>query len=213
MVVQSLLQGVLLGLGAAVPIGPVNVEIARRTLRSGFRAGFVLGCGAVTVDITYALLSSLSLAPLLVRPMVQAVLGTGGIALLLYLTTLCFISMVRSLRAAGSPLDEPVAPSVRSGYVTGFFMTLLNPLTLAFWFLVVPATAGRVGDGSGWVLMVVCGGVFLGTISWVVSFSGLLAWAGRFRRNWWIVAADATGGLILLGFALAAGWAMLYRRP
>ena len=31
------LKGVILGLGAAVPIGPVNVEIARRTLR-GHRA-------------------------------------------------------------------------------------------------------------------------------------------------------------------------------
>ena len=32
-------NGVLIGLGAAVPIGPVNVEIARRTLRSGWAAG------------------------------------------------------------------------------------------------------------------------------------------------------------------------------
>ena len=28
-------NGLLLGLGAAAPIGPVNVEIARRTLRHG----------------------------------------------------------------------------------------------------------------------------------------------------------------------------------
>ena len=38
-----LLQGILIGLGAAVPIGPVNVEIARRTLRGGFLAGLFLG--------------------------------------------------------------------------------------------------------------------------------------------------------------------------
>ena len=30
-----LLRGILLGLGAAVPIGPVNVEIARRALAAG----------------------------------------------------------------------------------------------------------------------------------------------------------------------------------
>ena len=49
-------RGVIFGLGAAVPIGPVNVEIARRTLRAGFRSGFFLGCGAVTIDVTYAIL-------------------------------------------------------------------------------------------------------------------------------------------------------------
>ena len=40
-------RGILLGWGVAVPLGPVNVEIARRTLRRGFRAGFFLGMGAV----------------------------------------------------------------------------------------------------------------------------------------------------------------------
>src|SRR6187551_2601489 len=51
-------KGVLLGLGAAVPIGPVNVQIARQALRNGFGAGFALGCGAVTVDVFYAALTS-----------------------------------------------------------------------------------------------------------------------------------------------------------
>src|SRR4051794_29175597 len=55
-----LLNGVGLGLGAAAPIGPVNVEIARRTLRFGRRAGFLLGCGAVTVDVFYAVVTSLA---------------------------------------------------------------------------------------------------------------------------------------------------------
>ncbi|HEY2589318.1 MAG TPA: hypothetical protein VGI81_26470, partial [Tepidisphaeraceae bacterium] len=58
-------RGIALGIGAAVPIGPVNVEIARRTFRGGFPAGFALGCGAVTVDVSYAILSSLSLKDML----------------------------------------------------------------------------------------------------------------------------------------------------
>jgi hypothetical protein len=32
MTISGFLSGILLGLGAAVPIGPVNVEIARRSL-------------------------------------------------------------------------------------------------------------------------------------------------------------------------------------
>lgn len=214
MLVQLLVKGVLLGLGAAVPIGPVNVEIARRTLRSGFRAGFALGCDAVTVDITYAAMTSLSLYSLVARPVVQMVLGVGGAILLLYLAGLCFASAARSLRAPAAALEAPAtAGSLRGGYVTGLLMTLLNPLTLAFWFLVVPAIAGQVEVGGGHRagLLIVCAGVFLGTISWVICFAGLLNWAGQFRRSWWIVAADAIGGAILLGFAATAAWGLVLR--
>jgi len=36
----------------------------------------------------------------------------------------------------------PGSSSPRGAYLTGVLMTLLNPMTLAFWFTVVPATAG-----------------------------------------------------------------------
>ena len=42
-----LLNGIGLGLGAAAPVGPVNVEIARRTIRLGRRAGLALGWAGV----------------------------------------------------------------------------------------------------------------------------------------------------------------------
>src|SRR5437868_6914432 len=93
-----LARGVLLGLGAAVPIGPVNVEIARRTLRIGFLAGFALGCGAVTVDILYAALSSLSFTQLLTAPAVARVVGAAGVVLLVYLAFLCFRAAARAWR-------------------------------------------------------------------------------------------------------------------
>src|SRR5436305_295957 len=108
-----LARGVLLGLGAAVPIGPVNVEIARRTLRGGFPGGFALGCGAVTVDILYAALSSLSFTRLLPAPAVARVVGAAGVVLLLYLAVLCFRAAARAWRtdpiaaAAATPADGP----------------------------------------------------------------------------------------------------------
>jgi threonine/homoserine/homoserine lactone efflux protein len=82
-------------------------------------------------------------------------------------------------------------------------MTLFNPMNVVFWFTVVPGQATGLGTGGGKGLWVVAAGVFLGTASWVVAFAGLLAWAGRYRRTWWIAAADATGGAILFAFAIA----------
>jgi L-lysine exporter family protein LysE/ArgO len=209
-------KGVLLGWGAAVPIGPVNVQIARRALRHGFVAGFVLGCGAVTVDVCYAVLTSLGMARLTAAPALGWSLRVGGMTLLAYLGLMCFRSEREAWHAdpvttGGAPATQPhVRRGAGGDYVVGLLMTLLNPMTLAFWFVAVPAIVGTAAAGNSSAddtrrdLPLVCAGVFAGTISWVVCFAGTLAWAGRFRRNWWLAAADAAGGAALLVFAAAA---------
>src|SRR5688572_28080260 len=77
-VIALLWKGILLGLGAAAPIGPVNVEIARRSLRHGFRGGFLLGLGAVTVDVAYAVLASLGFRFVHDNPAVIFTLSLAG---------------------------------------------------------------------------------------------------------------------------------------
>src|SRR3954464_16040460 len=88
-------NGVGLGLGAAAPIGPVNVEIARRTLRFGRRAGFALGCGAVTVDVPSAVVTSAFLPAAVRAPRVLTALTVAAAALLTYLAWQCLRSALR----------------------------------------------------------------------------------------------------------------------
>ncbi len=104
-----LLRGVALGLGAAAPIGPINVQIARRSLRFGFFGGFALGCGAVTADLLYVLLSALSVVTLAPHRAVSAALGVCGGCLLVYLGVGCFRAAAR--HRLGSHLFEPEAPA------------------------------------------------------------------------------------------------------
>jgi threonine/homoserine/homoserine lactone efflux protein len=260
-------RGVLLGLGAAMPLGPVNVEIARRVLWGGFGRGVALGLGAVTVDVVYALASTLSFVQLDDRPWVARTVGAVGVCFLTYLGVQC----LRAARAAwrqdpladadsGGPAATDERPpasrrgtSGRSAYLTGLLMTLLNPMTLVFWFTAVPAAGGTtsppgrppaavadvqtpvtqpgadagqpVADALGPVTAVVGpvahagpndlpmmgAGVFIGTTAWVFAFSGLLAAAAARagarrpqRRRAWLAAADAAGGVTLLGFAAVA---------
>jgi L-lysine exporter family protein LysE/ArgO len=202
-------KGILLGLGAAVPIGPVNVQIARQALRHGFPAGFALGCGAVSVDVFYAVVASTGIQRVAQNRVVEGALSVGGIVLLGYLGALCFRGEREAWRA--DPVTSGVAAATNPGgggagrgYVTGLLMTLLNPMTLAFWFVAVPALAGPAVAAGGRELPAVCAGVFTGTIGWVVFFAGMLALVGKYRRNWWLAAADAAGGAALLVFAAAA---------
>ena len=199
-------EGVLLGLGAAVPIGPVNVQIARHALRNGFVPAFSLGCGAVTVDVVYAILASVGIGHVAESGPVMWVLRLGGVALLTYLGVMCLRSEREAFRhdPIGSAAHPSASPGAGRTYVTGLLMTLLNPMTLGFWFVAVPAIAGPVAGGERNNLPLVCSGVFAGTVTWVVVFAGGLAYAGRYRRNWWLAAADAAGGAALLVFAAAA---------
>jgi L-lysine exporter family protein LysE/ArgO len=208
---------VLLGIGAAAPIGPVNVEIARRTLRGGFPAGFALGCGAVSVDVFYAILSSQGVKRLVDHTGFMKTLGYAGAAMLLWLG-------VMSLRAAWratttdpiveAELHPPPRVAARNAYLTGVLLTLLNPMTLAFWFVAVPGTLGPITKEPSRDLPMICAGVFVGTLAWVVVFTGLLTlamWRARSRgttrrRHAWLALADAIGGFVVLGFAVLALW-------
>jgi L-lysine exporter family protein LysE/ArgO len=205
------LKGIALGLGAAAPIGPVNVEIARRTLRFGRSAGFLLGCGAVTVDVAYAILTSVASVTLL-RLHKARWLNTGltlAAALFLgYLAYLCLKSALaghKSAEGVTAPAAE-VPRSKRTHYATGLLMTALNPMTLAFWFIAVPGAVGDQSHGSGIGLPVVCAGVFLGAFSWVCGFTWLVGHLKTFGGQRWLRWIDLAGGVLLLAFALGAIW-------
>jgi L-lysine exporter family protein LysE/ArgO len=201
---MPVLKGVLLGIGAAAPIGPVNIEIARRTMRGGFHRGFALGCGAVTVDVTYAVLSSLGLSQLLDRHGIAITLSIFGAALLTSLGVLSIRSARAVLKSDTIDLSSAPTPSVHGSYLTGVLMTLFNPMTLAFWLVAVPATLAP--DSAVKSLPLTCVGVFIGTIAWVVTFCSILSRIGKRANRYWFATADLAGGVVLLIFAGIGVW-------
>jgi L-lysine exporter family protein LysE/ArgO len=209
--VSAIGHGVLLGLGAAVPIGPVNVQIARRTLRDGFARGVALGAGAVTVDVCYAVLSTLGFRALAGSAIVIP-LTLAGALLLGCLGVQSFVAARRAWRT--DPLsDSTNSTSSRSGaYATGLLMTLLNPMTLAFWFVALPGSVGASGEDTAARLPMICTGVFIGTACWVLVFTGFVSLAGRSgRRGGLLAAADAAGGAVLLFAAAGSLWSLVNR--
>jgi L-lysine exporter family protein LysE/ArgO len=204
-----LVNGVLLGLGAAAPIGPVNVEIARRTLRSGRAAGFALGFGAVTVDVAYAMVTSLTFLPVLRYPKVTAGMSVLAAIFLAYLGVLCLKS---AWGGHGSVELETEGRRERasggwSHYRTGLLMTALNPMTLIFWFVAVPGAAGAGAAGGG--LWAVAAGVFFGAFAWVCFFTWTVGHLRRFGGQRWLAWVDFAGGLTLLAFAGRAIWRLI----
>ena len=55
------LEGVVIGLAVAAPVGPIGVLCIRRTLAYGRASGFVSGLGAATADAVYGSVAALGL--------------------------------------------------------------------------------------------------------------------------------------------------------
>jgi len=210
-------KGALFGLGAAIPIGPVNVELLRRALSQGWRAGVCLGLGAVSVDVVYACIAvtATGLGGLAEVAWVFWGLAVGSAVLLGYLGWGSMAAGLRAYREKGESgvwgATEARKPErLTKIYFTGVAMTAVNPMTLVFWFVSLPGQAMTQGIGGG-QLAYLAGGVFTGTVAWVLGFSTVIAVLGRWRKPWWVVAADVVGGLVLWGFAAVAVVAMVRR--
>ena len=61
----ALLKGILVGICASIPLGPVGVICVQQTVNRGRRAGFASGYGAALADTLFATFAFLSLSVIL----------------------------------------------------------------------------------------------------------------------------------------------------
>ena len=190
--------GILLGWGAAIPIGPVNLEITRRNLRFGTPYGISLGFGACTADLTYLILLCTGTIVLLQHPTLLQIVGLLGSAILIWFG-------LNALRMKpGKFKDKQINTSYFRNGVEGYLMTLLNPYTILFWASVSSqlsiATAGAATDQVN--STVAAGlGVILGTVSWVIFLNFLIHFTRHKLSDKVVHRLNIAGGIILLGFA------------
>ena len=212
-----------MGVGAAVPPGPVNLEIARRVAAGGFWGGASVGLGAVTVDVLLAALLTLGvLAAVQATDWVRVPVAILGVALLTYLGLLALRSLRTRLAGGGAGLADESTPPVAAatpvrGYLTGLLLCGTSPYQAAFWLFAVPTTVDNKAITTPGKIAV-CVGVLIATLAWVALFSTALSLARSLdRRRWLPIAMDAVGGATLLGFAIWSAWslgrALLYSAP
>ena len=59
---ELILKGIIIGIIASAPMGPVGILCIQRTLKKGRWYGFVTGIGASLSDIIYALITGLGMS-------------------------------------------------------------------------------------------------------------------------------------------------------
>lgn len=196
------LQGVVLGLSIAAPVGPIGLLCIKTTLSRGRLLGFLSGLGAATADGLYGAMAALGLSVV-----TQFLVGQSdwiqlvGALFLLYLA-------YRTFRA---PLAED-GETGRSGggrgyagtYFTTLFLTLTNPMTIVSFFGIFAGL--NVSGDTGSSLQLVAG-VFTGSALWWLLLCGIVGFVRRVVSRTLMRWLNLLSGTVLLIYGLAS----LYR--
>jgi len=167
---HELIFGLLLGYGAAVPIGPMNLELIRRNLLYGFATGLSFGLGACFVDATYMVLLGLGARVILNNPLFLQGVGLCGALILFWFAYKAATSKVENIHLQGHPAK--LKPWWRH-FLDSYCMTLVNPFTIIFWSS-VSSEAALVIAAHPRAFWVLAPSVLLATFSWVLGLNTVL---------------------------------------
>ena len=194
---QPFVQGVLMGLGVSVPIGPINVLIMSYALRSYTKA-LCLGLGAMSADMLYLALSAFGISQLAKIPIVFACISVFGAAFLLYIALGIYRQAKRSVQIQSAERGSHVAV-----FGKGFLLNIFNPYVIMFW-LSVSVSIGRERFGLA------LAGLVCGILSWIMLFA-LAVYKSRAKISNRAARAFAyISALILLFFALKLIYAVIF---
>ena len=128
-ILDCIIKGILIGVIASAPMGPVGILSIQRTLNKGRWIGFITGVGAAASDIFYALITGLGMSfvmDFINNEHNKYLLQISGSIMLFIFGIYCFKS---------NPMKNAHKSSNKKGTlthnaITAFFVTLSNPLII-----------------------------------------------------------------------------------
>ena len=192
------------GLAIAIPVGPVNVLCASRTLSKGRISGLLSGLGAATADTAYGAVAAFSISLVIdfLRREEFWIRVCGGLLLI-------GIGIIYARKPPQNLNTKVHANSGQSDYTSTLLLTLTNPTTVLS-FIAVLAALGMGQYRVWWLSFLLVAGIFSGSMLWWITLVCLVnAFRDRFDSHamGWMnrIAGLAIGafGLVTLGLGLA----------
>lgn len=194
-----LLKGVAIGFAIAAPVGPIGILCIRRSLASGWLAGFSSGLGAATADGIYGCIAGFGLtiiSDFLVSQ--QFIIRLVGGLFLCYLGVKTLLSKVSKEAATTGEVKSFIG-----NYLSTFFLTITNPMTiLAFVVIFAGLGLGKINNSLGAGLLVV--GVFLGSALWWLVLAFIASRLRHRLNNSLLQWVNWIAGVIITAFGLVA---------
>lgn len=191
------LKGILIGIIASAPMGPVGVLTVQRTLNKGRWYGFVTGVGAAFSDIFYAAIMGFGMSfvmDLITNPQGKFWLQLLGGVLLLVFGIYCFRSdPTKNIHVSG----KQKGTLIHNG-VTGFLVTFSNPLII-FLFMACFAQFAFVLPGRKVEMTFGYMCIFFGALLWWYGLTWLIdKLREKFSNNGIILINRIIGSIVII---------------
>lgn len=214
-ILDFIFKGLLIGVMASAPMGPVGVLCIQRTLNKGRWYGFITGIGATVSDLLYALFTGFGMS--FVMDFIQNersrfILQICGSIVLLLFGIYCYRSdptkkMHKSTRPSKGSL-------VHNG-VTAFIVTVLNPL-IVFLFIFLFAQFAFIVPSRPLEMTVGYVSIVGGALLWWFGLTWLVDKVrGKFDDNGILIINKVVGSIVMI-FSLIMLFGMvfnLYKLP
>ena len=198
---NTIIEGVTIGLCTSIPVGPIAILIIQRTLQKGRLHGFFSGLGAASSDTFYALLALIGLSVVLsfIEENKLIIQIAGSSIMMLFGVYIFFQNPAKNIEKSKTEKS-----SYWQDYLTSFLLTLSNPLMI-FLYIGLFAQYNFISSESHFmeIAIGICS-VFTGAALWWFLIT-LLANIFRKRfniRGLWIL--NKATGLLIFVIALVA---------
>lgn len=181
-ILNFIFKGMLIGIIASAPMGPVGVLCVQRTLNKGRWFGFVTGVGASISDLIYAGITGYGMAfvmNLLSNQQTRMYLQIAGSVMLLVFGIVTYRSdPTRNLRTPSANRG-----SLLNNGITAFLVTFSNPLII-FLFVALYAQFAFVMPNHPFEMIVGFASIIGGALLWWFGLTWLVDKVrGKFDRS------------------------------
>lgn len=200
-------KGLLLGLGSALPLGPIALLVINNTLKNGRREGFMAGLGGSLADTTYATISLLTISIFydFIRNNENTIAIIGG-SLIILIGVISTLLPDKPQKEHSAAINHTLkANKYPIGKVLqGFLLAISNPGAL-FWSITIIALL-RIGtiaeDLTTTVMTLLC--VFAGSATyWLMATKVISKFGKRIKvENFKRINKYAGIGIAIFGLLL-----------
>lgn len=210
------LAGVISGFVVSIPVGPINITIINEGARRGFFWAFMIGVGAMAMDLIYCSIAFAGFSSLFASRFMKAAMELLSFLFLIYLG-------IKYLVTATLPATTPTVEAVEhklhphTAFWIGFVRVLGNPAVLLFWITVSATFISHDWIDDTLLSKTVCVlGTFVGGLLWFILLSFLVAQGhGKFSTKALVRMAHISGAILLIA-GIVIGYrliSLLEQRP
>lgn len=205
---ELLFKGLIVGILASAPMGPVGVLTIQRTLNKGRWFGMITGVGAAISDIIYAAISILGMS--FVMDFIENPKNMfwfkvfGGILLMIFGFYTYLSNPTQNLR----PSSKNKGSLMHNG-ITGFLVTFSNPLIILL-FIALMARFEFVVPEHYWEQSVGYFAIFAGALLWWFLLTSIIDRARcKFQVSTICLINRIIGSIVIGAGLLGFIWALL----